>query len=111
MRWSGSPAAAWRTCSPCSRCTTWRRCSKNAGRPAWTTKLIAQQRLPECYATDNGTAVTSFGTTFHEAVSETPDARAWHLTRNDDGTVREEPLPTRLLSGPYPSQQVPSSPS
>jgi peptidase E len=67
-------------------------------RPA-ITKLIAQQRLPECYATDNGTAVTFFGTTFHEAVGDTPGARAWHLTRNDDGTVHEEPLPTRLLPG------------
>ena len=64
-------------------------------RPA-ITKLIAQQRLPECYATDNG----AFGTAFHEAVSDTPGAQAWHLTRNDDGTVREEPLPTRLLPDP-----------
>jgi peptidase E len=68
-------------------------------RPA-ITKLIAQQRLPECYATDNGVAVTFFGTAFCEAVSETPEARAWHLTRNDDGTVSEEALPTRLLSDP-----------
>lgn len=63
------------------------------------TKLIAEQRLPECYATDNGAGVTFFGTAFHEAVSETTGARAWHLTRNDDGTVHEEPLPTRLLPG------------
>jgi hypothetical protein len=67
-------------------------------RPA-ITRLIARQRLPECYATDNGTAVTFFGTAFHEAVGDTPGARAWHLTRNDDGTVHEEALPTRLLPG------------
>jgi peptidase E len=73
-------------------------------RPA-ITSLIAGQRLPECYATDNGAAVTFFGTAFHEAVSDTPGARAWHLTRNDDGTVREEPLPTRLL----PDQDGPST--
>ena len=65
-------------------------------RPA-ITKLIAEQSLPECYATDNGAAVTFFGTAFREAVTETPGARAWHLTRNDDGAVIEEPLPTRLL--------------
>lgn len=43
---------------------------------------------------------TALGTAFHEAVSDTPGAQAWHLTRNDDGTVREEPLPTRLLPDP-----------
>jgi peptidase E len=68
-------------------------------RPA-ITKLIAEQRLPDCYATDNGAAVTFFDTTFHEAVTESPDARAWHLTRREDGTVDEEPLPTRLLPDP-----------
>jgi peptidase E len=68
-------------------------------RPA-ITKLIAGQRLPECYATGNGAAVTFFGTEFHEAVSDIPGAQAWHLTRNDDGTVREVPLPTRLLPDP-----------
>ena len=59
--------------------------------------------LAQCYATDNGAAVTFFGTVFHEAVSDTAGARAWHLTRNDDGTVREEPLPTRLLPDWDPS--------
>lgn len=67
-------------------------------RPA-ITRLIAQRRLPECYATDNGAAVTFFGTAFREAVSDTPGARAWHLALGDDGTVHEEPLPTRLLPG------------
>lgn len=61
------------------------------------TRLLAEERLPECYATDDGAAVTFFGTAFHEAVSETADARAWHLTRLADGTVREEALPTRQL--------------
>jgi peptidase E len=68
-------------------------------RPA-ITRLLGEQRLPECYATDNGAAVTFFGTEFHEAVAETPGAQAWHLVRNDDGTVTEEPLPTRLLPDP-----------
>jgi len=68
-------------------------------RPA-ITKLLAEQRLPECYGTDNGAAVTFFGTELAEAVSDTPGARAWHLARNDDGTVDEQPLPTRLLPDP-----------
>lgn len=63
-------------------------------------RLIAAERLPECYATDNGAAVTFFGTEFHEAVSETAGARAWHLSRGDDGAVHEEPLPARLLPDP-----------
>ena len=66
-------------------------------RPA-ITKLIAAQQLPECYATDNGAAVTFFGTTLHEAVTETSGARAWHLIRLPDGSVRENPLPTRRLT-------------
>lgn len=65
-------------------------------RPA-ITALVEDQRLPECYATDNGAALTFFDTTLHEAVSDTDGARAWHLTGNADGTIDERPLPTRLL--------------
>lgn len=68
-------------------------------RPA-ITALLAEQRLPDCYATDNGAALTFFGTTLHEAVSDTEGARAWHLAGNPDGTVDEQPLPTRLLACP-----------
>jgi peptidase E len=63
------------------------------------TRLVADQRLPECYATDNGAALTFFGTALHEAISDTENARAWHLTRQTDGSVDEQPLPTRLLPG------------
>lgn len=63
------------------------------------TALVAEGRLPECYATDNGAALTFFGTTLHEAISDTDGAQAWHLTRKADGTVDERPLPTRLLRG------------
>ena len=65
-------------------------------RPA-ITALLAEQRLPECYATDNGVALTYFGTELHEAVTETADAYAWHLRRSPDGSVEERRLPTRML--------------
>jgi peptidase E len=65
-------------------------------RPA-ITRLLAEQALPECYATDDGAALTFFGTRLHEAVSDIKGARAWHLTRNSDASVDEQPLPTRLL--------------
>ena len=55
------------------------------------------------YLTAMYAAFGRVGTVFHEAVSDTVGARAWHLTRNDDGTVREEPLPTRLLPDWDPS--------
>lgn len=65
-------------------------------RPA-ITRLIGEQRLPECYATDNGAALVFFGTALHEAVTEVDGARAWHLRLAPDGSVDEQPLPTRLL--------------
>jgi peptidase E len=66
------------------------------------TQLVAQQVLPECYATDDGVALTFVGTTLSEAVSDTEGAYAWHLTRGTDGTVEERQLPTRLLQGYRP---------
>lgn len=66
-------------------------------------RLIAEQRLTECYATDNGAALTFFGTTLHETISDTEGALGWHLTRNQAGTVDEQPLPTRVLPNHQPS--------
>lgn len=60
-------------------------------------ELLADGLLPDCYATDNGAAVTFFGTHLHEAVTDRPTARAWLLRRDNDGTVDEQALPTRLL--------------
>jgi hypothetical protein len=60
-------------------------------------RLVAEEVLPECYAADDGVALTFFGTTLHEAVSDTDGAFAWHLSRTADGTVAERRLPTRLL--------------
>lgn len=68
-------------------------------RPA-ITRALADGLLPQCYATDNGAALTFFGTTLHEAVAETAGSRAWQLVRRSDGTVDERPLPTRLLPAP-----------
>ena len=65
-------------------------------RPA-ITSLIHEQQLPECYATDNGAALTFFGTELHEAVTDTDGAYAWHLRRAPGGTVQERRLPTRIL--------------
>ena len=66
-------------------------------RPA-ITELLANGTLPDCYATDNGTAVTFFGTRFHEAVTETASSTTWLLHREADGSVSEQALPTRRLS-------------
>lgn len=60
-------------------------------------RLVAQETLPECFATDDGVALTFFGTALHEAVSDTEGAHAWHLGRTAEGDVAERQLPTRLL--------------
>lgn len=60
--------------------------------------LLEEGALPECYATDNGAALVFRGTELREAVTETPGAKAWHLSRGPNGGVRETELPTRLLA-------------
>jgi peptidase E len=62
------------------------------------TSLVAQEVLPECYAADDGVALTFFETTLHEAVSDTEGAFAWHLGRAATGDVVERRLSTRLLA-------------
>lgn len=79
-----------------------------ARRPA-ITKLVGERRLPECYATDNGAALTFFGTDLHEAVTETEGAHAWHLRRTPDGEVQERRLPTRLLIDEANSAEPPAT--
>lgn len=61
------------------------------------TQLVGRRSLPECYATDNGAGLVFFDTNLHEAVADTDGARAWHLVRDPDGSVRETALPTRRL--------------
>jgi peptidase E len=60
-------------------------------------ELIGSGALPGGYATDNGAGLVFHGTGLHEAIAEKPKARAYSLTRQPDGTVREDELPTRLL--------------
>lgn len=60
-------------------------------------ELIGSGVLPGGYATDNGAGLVFHGTDLHEAIAEKPKARAYALTRQPDGSVREDELPTRLL--------------
>ena len=69
-------------------------------RPA-ITALVAAGELPDCYATDNGSAVVFRGSRFDEAVAEREGAQAWLLRRDDAGAVVETALPTRILP-PWP---------
>lgn len=59
--------------------------------------LIADGTLPDGYATDDGAGVLYRGTRFVEAVTEQPNKAGYRVSRNADGTVSEERLPTRLL--------------
>jgi hypothetical protein len=61
-------------------------------------KLVADGTLPAGYATDNGAGLVFRGTTLVEAVTEEPGAQGYELSRADDGSVIETPLPTRLLT-------------
>jgi peptidase E len=67
------------------------------------TRLVAHQTLPECYAADDGVALTFFGTRLHEAVSDTRGAHGWRLTRTAEGGVDETQLRTRRLPDRHPS--------
>lgn len=60
-------------------------------------QLIAEGRLPDGYATEDGTGLVFKGTRLLEAVSEVSGKQAYQVARHDDTTI-EEPLPTRLLS-------------
>ena len=53
--------------------------------------------MPDGYASDNGTGLIFEGTDLVDCVTEADGARTWQMTRRDDGTVDEIPLPTRLL--------------
>ncbi|HEV8066075.1 MAG TPA: hypothetical protein VGP46_14640, partial [Acidimicrobiales bacterium] len=60
-------------------------------------KLVGDGVLPTTYCTDDGTGLHYVGTDMVEAVSETAGKTAWRVERMADGTVTEEPVPTRLL--------------
>jgi peptidase E len=61
-------------------------------------QYLAEGILPGGYATDNYVGLVYHGTELTEAVAEAPGPAAYHVF-SDDGEVREERLPTRLLPG------------
>lgn len=61
-------------------------------------QLIADGVLPAGYATDNDAGLVYAGTDLHEVISQRDGALGYQITRQPDGSVREVPLPTRLLS-------------
>ena len=61
-------------------------------------QYIAEGILPGGYATDDNTGLVYHGTELAEAVAEVSGKAAYHVF-SDDGEVREERLPTRLLPG------------
>jgi peptidase E len=61
-------------------------------------QYIAEGILPGGYATDDNSGLVYHGTELAEAVAEVSGKAAYHVFP-DDGEVREERLPTRLLPG------------
>ncbi len=61
-------------------------------------KLIAEQKLPDGYATDDGVNIHFIGTTFEKAISDKPKRNAYHVYRAQDGRVKEDIIRPILLS-------------
>jgi peptidase E len=61
-------------------------------------KLIAEQKLPDGYATDDGVNIHFIGTTFEKAISDKPKKNAYHVYRAQDGRVKEDIIRPILLS-------------
>lgn len=61
-------------------------------------RLVASGVLPTSFATDDGTGLHYAGTELVEAVTETPGSSAWKIEADGHGGVREDALPTRLLT-------------
>jgi peptidase E len=61
-------------------------------------QYLAEGLLPDGYATDNYVGLVFHGTDLTEAVAEAPGPAAYRVF-TEDGEVREERLPTRLLPG------------
>ena len=60
-------------------------------------ELIGDGTLGDGYATDDGAGLVYRGTTLSEVVADRPGPRGYELRRAPDGSVRETPLPTRVL--------------
>jgi peptidase E len=64
--------------------------------------LVADERLPAGYATDNGTGLVYRGTEMIEAVTDTAGRFAYFVERQTDGTVSERRIEPRLLRASEP---------
>jgi peptidase E len=60
-------------------------------------EFIADGTLGDGYATDDGAGLLYRGTTLAEVVADKAGPRGYELKRTADGSVRETPLPTRVL--------------
>jgi peptidase E len=60
-------------------------------------KLIGDGTLPDGYATDDGAGLVYRGIELAEVVADHEGPLGYQLTRDEDGTVTETVLPTRLL--------------
>ena len=60
--------------------------------------LVADGTLPAGYATDDGAGLLYRGTELAEALAETDEAGAYHVSRDRDGAATEVPLDVRRLS-------------
>lgn len=60
-------------------------------------QLIGQGDLPDGYATDAGAGLYFRGTEFVEAVADRPNAQAYRIKRQPNGTVNEEVIEPRRL--------------
>jgi peptidase E len=61
-------------------------------------KLIGDDVLPAGYATDDGVNIHFVDTDFYKAVSDTPGKHAYHVFKNEEGTVIEDVIEPELLS-------------
>lgn len=72
-------------------------------RPAYHA-LIESQSIPPGIAADDGVALRYSGDKLIDVVSSRPDARAYKVTRDDEGQVSETTLMPRYLAGPPPKK-------
>ena len=71
--------------------------SESQRRPLFQ-KLIDEGTLPEGYATDDGVNIHFINTAFHQAISDRANKFAYHVYRDEAGSVREEKIEPQLLS-------------
>ncbi len=67
------------------------------GRRPLYQRLIAEGRLPDGYAADDGAALVFRDAELHAVVASRPEARAYRVVRDPDGRAVETELETRYL--------------